>query len=244
MFVYTYDGSFDGLLTSIYEAYYGTDIIDDLVPVDNMEENFLMEKKHIETDREKANKVYNAIENKISKDSLRRVFYAYLSELDRHGISILKYIQVGFKVGRQVDLDLTRDVVRKIDEIYHKVARENHRMLGLLRFKELENGILYGSMETDYNIVGLMAPHFAARLANENWIIHDLRRGIAVFYNKKEWVIKDIEVNNPLILKETEEDYQNLWKEYFKHISIQTKTNPKLQKRNMPMRYWKHLLEK
>jgi len=75
-------------------------------------------------------------------------------------------------------------------------------------------------------------------------VIHDIKRGIGALYNKKEWVIKDVEITDPIMIKEDEEEYQELWKEYFKHIAIETKINPKLQKRNMPMRYWKHLIEK
>lgn len=70
MIQYIYDGSFDGLLTSIYEAYYRKEKIDDIVPEDSVEENFLVEKIYMETDREKAEKVYVAIENKISKNPL------------------------------------------------------------------------------------------------------------------------------------------------------------------------------
>ena len=61
MIQYIYDGSFDGLLTSIYEAYYRKEKIDDIVPEDSVEENFLVEKIYMETDREKAEKVYVAI---------------------------------------------------------------------------------------------------------------------------------------------------------------------------------------
>ena len=40
MLHYIYDGSFDGLLTSIYEAYYRRGDIEDIVPKDSMEEKF------------------------------------------------------------------------------------------------------------------------------------------------------------------------------------------------------------
>jgi len=244
MIHYIYDGSFDGLLTGVYEAYYRRENIDDIVPEDSMEENFLVQKVFISTDGEKSKKVYEAIENKISEEALRKVFYAYLSELPRHGIIILKYLQLGFKIGAEVDFNLSNDIVLKINSIYDKVGKEKHRMLGLVRFKQLENGILYSSIEPDYNIGGLLAPHFKSRMMNENWVIHDVKRGIAVFYNKEEWVIKDMEINNSLIVKEDEEQYQELWKAYFKSIAIQNKINPSLQKRCMPVRYWKHLVEK
>jgi probable DNA metabolism protein len=244
MIHYIYDGSFDGLLTAVYEAYYRGDNVENIVPEDSMEENFLVQNIFIPTEGERASKVYRSIENKISREALRRIFYVYLSELPRHGIIILKYIQLGFKLGAQVDLNLSNDIVLMMNNIYAKVSREQHRMLGLLRFQELENGIFYGVIEPDYNITGLIAPHFASRIRNENWIIHDVKRGIGVFYNKKEWVIRNIKSTDSLIIKEEEEEYQELWKEYFKSIAIENKINPKLQKRNMPMKYWKYLVEK
>lgn len=241
---YVYDGSFDGLLNCIYEAYYGDIKPDSIVSYDKVEENFLFNKKHINTDTKKAKKVYHAIEEKISYRALNRVFYAYLSELPESGMDILRYLQIGFKIGKDVDLNLANDHVLNIDKIYHRVSRERHRMLGLIRFKKLEGGILYSAIEPDYNIIALTAPHFKRRLANENFIIHDLKRGIGVFYNKKEWVIRDIDFKDSFIIREREEEYEELWKTYFKSISIHRKINPKLQKRNMPMKYWKHLTEK
>ena len=118
------------------------------------------------------------------------------------------------------------------------------RSTGILRFKSIKEDILYAQIEPDHNIIALLAPHFQARLRNENFIIHDSKREIGVFYNKKEWIVKDIEKLDPSLVKESEEIYEELWKTYFKSISIERKTNPKLQKRNMPMRYWKYLTEK
>ena len=64
---YIYDGSFDGLLTCIHAAYYKKDKIADIIPADNMQVNFLTQSIHIPTDTEKAKRVYDAIQTKISK---------------------------------------------------------------------------------------------------------------------------------------------------------------------------------
>ena len=37
--------------------------------------------------------------------------------------------------------------------------------------------------------------------------------------------------------------YEELWKEYFNNMAIESRKNPKAQKRSMPVRYWKHLTE-
>lgn len=244
MITYIYDGSFEGLLTVIYEAFYATVKPDDIKTKDDYVENFLVEKIHIKTDGDKSQKVYDAIEKKISKESLKRVFYAYLSELPNSEMLILKYLQLGFKAGPNVDLILANEDVLNIDNIYKKVGNERHRIIGLLRFKKVKNNILYAQVEPDHNIIALVAPHFKERLSSENFIIHDTKREIAIFYNKNEWVIKDIEVPDPFLVKDMEESYEDLWRVYFNAISIKRKTNIKLQKRNMPMRYWKNLTEK
>ena len=243
MIYYIYDGSFDGLLTCIYEAFYNHENPDDIVPVDRLEDNFLIQRYHIVTDTGKATRVYKSIEEKISSEALRRVFYAYLSELPLSGVGILNYLRVGYKIGRDVDNNLANDAVLTIEKINHKVSTERHALLGLLRFKMLENGILYATLEPQYNIVGLLAPHFANRMSNENWVIHDIKRNVAAFYNKKEWIIRDLVLEDDLIIHEDEEDYQEMWKSYYKHISIASRKNIRLKKNNMPMKYWKHLIE-
>lgn len=244
MITYIYDGSFDGLLTSIYEAFYSKIKPSDIVRSEDFVENFLVEKIQIETDPQKAKKVYQAIESKISPGSLRRVFYAYLSELPNSGMIILRYLQIGFKIGPDIDLNLANEDVLNMDKIAHLVGKERHRVTGILRFKKIKEDILYARIEPDHNIVALLAPHFKERMRAENFIIHDTKREIGVFYNKKEWIVKDIERVDPFLVRDSEEIYEDLWRTYFKSVSIETKTNPKLQKRNMPMRYWKYLTEK
>ena len=244
MMTYIYDASFDGLLTCIYEAFYSDVKPSEIIRQEDFIPSFLGENKEIKTDREKAEKVYRAIEEKISASCLKRVFYAYLSELPQAGIAILKYLELGFKMGGDVDLNLANSHVLTIDNIVKKLGKERHRLTGLLRFKKLDNDILYGQLEPDFNVIALLAPHFQKRLGNEKFIIHDLKRGIAVFYNKEEWIVRDIEAWEGFLVKDSEEIYEDLWRTYFKSISIQSKKNSKLQKRNMPMKYWKYLTEK
>lgn len=243
MIHYIYDVTFEGLLTCIYEAYYRHENPDDIIPKDKEEENFLVQRYYIETDKEKALKVYKSIEEKISKEALKRVFYAYLSELPKSGVAVLNYLRIGYKMGANVDSNLSNDAVLTMDKINHKVGMERHRMVGLVRFKMLKGDILYATIKPEHNIVGLLAPHFANRLSNESFIIHDIKRNIGVFYNKKEWIIRDFILEDNLIIKEDEEEYQDLWKAYYKHISIESRKNLRLKKNNMPMKYWKHLVE-
>jgi hypothetical protein len=41
-----------------------------------------------------------------------------------------------------------------------------------------------------------------------------------------------------------EEMFQELWKGYFKAMTIKERINPRLQRQHMPKRFWKYLTEK
>lgn len=240
--VYLYDNSFEGFLTCIYRAYYSKEN-PNLIITKEEQINFLVKTLYIETDFEKSEKVYRAIQTKISHLALIKVFMVFLSEEKDMGTIILNYLRIAFKMGAKIDDYNVHPAVIEIDKLYKKVATEKHRLLGLTRFKELQNGIFYAQLEPVYNVVSLLAPHFSERLKNEKWIIHDLKRGIAVFYNKVEWVIRNIDEPKNYIISEAEEDYQDMWREYYKHISIENRKNTKQKKAYMPTRYWKHLVE-
>ena len=51
----------------------------------------------------------------------------------------------------------------------------------------------------------------------------------------------NLEDSNKLSLYEDE--YQKLWKTYFKSTTIEERKNLQLQARMMPKRYWKHIFE-
>ena len=238
-----YDGSFQGFLTAIYEAFYSEKSPEQIISEDKFTNNLFSTTKKIETDEEKADKVYDAIKNKISSYTLRTVYYCYLSELEEIEINLFKYLKLGFKEGGRVNKFHSNDTVKKIISARKKVSREAHRMKGLLRFRTLKNGVYYGPMEPDYNIIEILARHFAKRLSDQDWIIHDISREWAAIYNQHEWALTPL-TETDIELSDKEEAYQDLWQEFFDSIAIENRKNQKLQQQNMPKKYWKHLVEK
>ncbi len=243
MLYYIYDGSFDGFLTAIYDAYYEKDDPEQIIPANHFIDNFLITKHYIQTDEEKSRRVYEAIIKKISKNTLSNVMYAYLSEHENAGIYILEYLRFGFKVGSIVDSYLSDDRVHNIHKLVTKITREKHLLLGILRFRLLQNNIYYAPIEPDCNTVCLLGAHFAARMSDQKFVIHDVKRNYGVFYDSTKWFMSAIEINKNIEFHENEFFYQNLWKQYFESITIKDRINPKLQSNFMPKRYWKHLVE-
>lgn len=250
MIIYIYDGSFEGLLTSIYEAYYRKPRPHKILAQYEYEQNFLNTEVFITTDNDKAHRVSNSIRSKISDKTLEYVYYAFLSELCGISDDIYRYIQQGFKTGSTINNYLTEISVMNVHKATQKVTGENHRYAGLIRFKRLKGDIYYSSIEPDHNVLTLLSEHFKERLSDQKWVIHDIKRNLASIYDKRNWYIETIygvstrDTVNPFLIKDEDSDFEGLWKLYFKHITIETKRNIKLQKQHMPARYWYHLTEK
>ncbi|MFW6028936.1 MAG: TIGR03915 family putative DNA repair protein, partial [Halanaerobiales bacterium] len=119
-----------------------------------------------------------------------------------------------------------------------------HLLLGFLRFRKMEQNFYYAPFEPDYNIITLLAPHFAKRLSDQQWILHDRKRDIAIIFNKKEWILSEFNHSFELTQSREESFYQSLWQSFYDNITIKNRKNPRVQKQFMPKRYWKYLIEK
>jgi len=241
LFRYIYNGSFDGFLSVIYDCYY--DEIPDCIEREySYTFNILYTEKLIKTDIVKSIKVSNAIQEKISEDTLIHVYQAFLSESLGIELKLLKYIQLGFKMGRKVNDFLTNEIVNEVQKYSRKVESEAHRFLGLVRFQQFKN-ILYAAIEPNYNILELLGNHFKERLTNEKWIIHDVKRKIGIVYEENEWILRNLLFEKLESRDKEELFYQNLWKVFHKSVSIKERSNEKLQMQHMPKKYWNNLIE-
>ncbi|MCC3868607.1 TIGR03915 family putative DNA repair protein [Terrisporobacter mayombei] len=244
MRVFLHEQTFEGLLSAIYDAYYLSTKPDFICSKIVYEQNLIDEVITIKSDNIKFEKVYNAIVNKISREALNKIYYVFLSETKESSNLIYKYLRMGFKFGKDVELYINNDIVLNMDKVSNKVAYECHRLTGFIRFKEINN-ILYASINPDYNILPILGNHFKKRLSNENFIIHDIKRDTAFIYDKEDYYLTNLSKTQKNILMNSDDkgEYENLWKQYFKSINIEERRNPRLQKKMMPTRYWNNIVE-
>ncbi|NLK64764.1 MAG: DNA metabolism protein [Tissierellia bacterium] len=238
---YLYDGTFEGLMTCIYYHYKKVKA-SGIYELPNYQQSLIYGSKIVETDISKAKIVSDAINAKISREAYINVYYCYLSnDADKENI-ILDFLIFAFEYGKYAMNFYTHEKVHPINVIYKKVASEEHRVLGILRFSDM-GGILYAKYSPDNDISILLADHFADRYKFEKFIIFDEKRKKAVVYADNVWEIKEnIKIDN-VEFSLNERRIQKLWKQYFTDLAIKERKNINLQFQFVPARYRKNMTE-
>ncbi len=249
-YIFQCEDSLDGIFTAIYNAWesgYGhkniqIQIIDQMV-------NYQLFSKYIPviTDYEKSEKVARTIKNKISVSAYETICRAAMTNRQEKADVIYRFVILGLHYGSTIITNYSNPSVQSMFEMNRAVGNEVHHYLGFLRFSELKNHVLYGKINPKNNVITLLAPHFADRLPVENWIIHDEVRQLAVVHQIGEgWVQVDTSAVDFSALGKIdteEEELEQLWKAFVESISIVERTNPKLQRQNLPTRFRGNMTE-
>jgi probable DNA metabolism protein len=241
MITYVHDNSIDGRLSALAEALEHAQSPEDILPDAGHQASLFSSEVHIQNDEPAARTLMQRIRADISSEAVRHVMYVFLSELPDLDLVLYRYLKEGLMRGKEIDRWHANADVKKIHDVSRKVGNETHRLKGLLRFRELEDGVLWAPIEPDHQVLLPLASHFRKRLPTERGIIHDMRRGIAMTWTKdtEEYIAPPEQFQT----SENEEAVQELWRTYFKSATIRERINPRLQRQCMPTRYWKWLVE-
>ena len=151
-----------------------------------------------------------------------------------------RYFRLMAKFKRPIGRRLAEPEVFKAVDYIKKVRHEIHKFHGFVRFMETESGALYAPIEPDNDICDLLVPHFKARLPE---YIHDVKRQKAAVYDGKNTFNAYLPHANVLLCA-NEQEWQNLWKNYYHAVNIPSRERLKQMRGYMPARYWKYMPEK
>ncbi|MBE5966878.1 MAG: DNA metabolism protein [Lachnospiraceae bacterium] len=251
--IYVCDNSIDGIFTAIYQAWssrYGHANIKIEEKYDHGAcSNFELFSEYIsvDTDYAVAVKVAESIQTKISEEAYQMVYHVALSNYQGKADLVYRFLILGFAIGPKVVQHLSNEVVGQMFALNKKVGNEVHHLLGFLRFTEQENRILTSVIHPQNNVLSLVVPHFADRLPEERFIIVDGNRNMAALHAPgKQWILMESQEITESIGQEIsgkEAGYQELWKAFFNSIAIMERTNYKLQRNNLPLRFRKDMTE-
>ncbi|WP_343209494.1 TIGR03915 family putative DNA repair protein [Anaerolentibacter hominis] len=247
--IYLCEDSVDGILTGIYEGWmsrYGHDYVKIKV---NQQETLELFSEYVTVaaDEEKSQKVGATIRRKIGTEGYNQVIRALLSDDPDKADTVYRFLIRGFAVGPSIIQQLGFDCVRRVMEMNRRVGNEAHYHVEFIRFSQLKNGILFSKITPKSDVLTLVAPHFADRLALENFMIYDSNRKKAVLHRADfPWILTDASEFDEAAadeLAEEETDFIGLWKHFVKHIAIMERKNERCQNNMLPKRYRPNMTE-
>ena len=243
----SYDSTFDGFLSVVFEIYRQHLDVGEICPDRCCDSpcNFFLQPFRIETSCESSTRLKRAIVNQANADVLNVLETAFRSEESGVEMKILVYLRKLF-AGNDPNYgkNPASDEMLPLFMLARSVRHEAGGMLGLVRFDKTPDGIYFSEIEPRYDILPMIIGHFKGRFANENWVIYDSKRGYGVFYDGKRATEITIPDMAGVRSATSPDETVRLWQDYYKSIAIKERENPRLLRRCLPTRYWKHLPER
>lgn len=261
MLAFSYDKSFEGLLCAVFDAFKLKQMPECLLGQGEVAPLLVSNIHDVEFRNSKYERVMSALNKKLAKISLNHLMYVWLSEIPESDLIIFRYICKVFKSQQSIETDFADPDVLAVHEIAKKVSKERHHLIQFVRFNTIESPtdqnhakekIYFSVVAPIYNALPLVLKFFKDRYADQKWAIYDEKRQYGYFYDleKIEQISltdqDDLLVNSKISQKYLTEDevlFQTMWHRYCQALTIKERVNPKLQRQQMPRRFWHYLPE-
>lgn len=250
MTIYLCSPDFEGILCGIYDAWMslkGHENVRLELRGTYQEMELFSEYAEVEVLPEKAEKVTQSVCRKLSQEVYKSIYVASLSQEGNRADKIYRFLIQAFRRGPgilgQLQIPESYDLFHMCRNVYN----ENHSLVEFLRFSQAPGGVLVSKIGPKNDIMVLLAPHFADRLPEEDWVIYDVNREKAAVHPKgRGWILVNHPLDQPVgggiwqlcLEQDTDErEYEELWTAFFHTIAIKERTNPVCQRNHLPMRF-------
>jgi probable DNA metabolism protein len=249
---YTYDGTFEGLLTVLFTIYAWRAAPNSIQPEATAQTGLFAQPAHRETDEVLAARVWDGLLKTMDKEARTRLYHVFLSEDAERELLVFRYVDLALRSAQDIAENYANADVRRVQRLAQMMFREKHRMEAFVRFEKTQDELFHATIEPDMDVLPLIAAHFTKRYADQRWLIYDKRRHYGLYYDLTRTDVVQFENSvgakstdiSATVLDEREPLFRLLWQAYFDHVNIPERKNLKLHRRHMPLRYWKYLSEK
>ncbi|MBR1440593.1 MAG: TIGR03915 family putative DNA repair protein [Lachnospiraceae bacterium] len=273
--IYLCEDSLPGILTAVSTAYeerrgHANNKIQ--VREEGLTAELFSEYQDVETDPEKAEKVYRAIYEKIGADALGMVESVALSHEEGKGELIYRFLILGFANGPAVTAYVKDLNVYQMLKVNRRISNESHHWVEFLRFQvydrllperksndllpvllggDQSNEILIARIGPKEKVLPRVMPHFADRFHGATFLIYDETHDMLGIYRPGlQWVlyeqISGVFPEIPELFSrknETERQMEDLWKVFFEATDIKERENLKVQRNLLPLWHRKYMTE-
>ena len=258
MTIYTFDGTFGGLLTAVFDAFERHEEPDELLTAGDALPLFCNEVYEVVSDPTRAERVFAGLEKRLSREALRIVTVSWQSELPELNSPLFRYICKVFRQPKSmVERNFADPDVLEVTNIARRVSYEAHRIMQFVRFQKAKDGTYLGVVAPEHDVLPMVTHHFADRFNDQPWLLFDARRHYGYYYYEGKgdplritfedeasipFSLADGRLNDDL-LSDDDHLLQDLWRTYFKAICIRERLNPRKQRADMPVRFWRYMTE-
>ena len=238
--VYLFDGSFEGFLCCIFDAYANKEVLtaitcdEDFIPT-------LFPCRTIHTDLDHANRVLRKV-IKLSPYAAELLRKGFLTCLPDKELYLYRLVVKLLREGPRFLYNFSDETLHPVAKAIRHLDGEAHLLKGFVRFSEL-GGVLGSEIEPKNRVLPILRGHFCARYMNERFFIYDKTHKEALFYAGGKAVIQPLDDFQMAPPDETEANYRLLWKRFYDTIAIKERYNPKCRQTQMPKRYWNTMTE-
>lgn len=240
---YIYDGSFSGLMTAVFRAYENKHNPVQISTPEGYQLSLGRGAVSVETDGGKAARVKSAVRRKMGERAMHNIETLFLCCHEGREVIIYRYIRYGMRVGYAIHDHLTHDDVKAVEKLCGVYGKETHMLIEFIRFTQLESGVYYSKITPVHIQVPRLMPHFTARFNTQPFMIHDAVHNMVGVYDLSESRIMRIEGIELPPLAPGEKQYQRMWVNFYKTISIKEREKPALRRQHMPKKYWRNMTE-
>lgn len=233
--VYRYDGTQDGMLCCIFEAFAHKEVPAAILSPDDAQAS-LFETRIIPSDPGKAKRVIAGIRKTAGAEAADLVLLTHLTGLPERELHALAFTRLAMKTGPSVCDMLADQRVNLIVKAVRSLQIEAHHLCGFVRFTETD-GTLVSLIEPKNDVLPLLEEHFSDRFSGERFIIYDRKRRKALMHLPDASRIVPLDELKMPALSEQELDIQRLWRRFYQTIAIEGRINRNLQKNLLPLRF-------
>lgn len=252
------DGTFAGLLASYAEAHRRQALPAEVRTLGQPASGALFGKPvALGTDAALSERVERGLE-RAKPGLVGRLRRAFLSERPGMEVMILRLIDAVADHGADAAEDWTFEPAREVARWSGRVGREAHRMEAFVRFERVEveaddaPETFVARVRPEYHVLPILHHHFETRYPTLAWRIVDVRRHLALVHTPAPLrppgqpataLVPADSLGLPDERSDEEERYQQMWRAYFRAVTIPERRNLALHLRHVPKRYWPYLTE-
>ena len=250
--IYRFDGSIDGLLTAVFDSFVRRECPILLAGAATTLPLFYDSLYEVVTDKAKAARVWRKLGKSISRSARSALTTAFLTDNEEFPIQAFRFISRAVVSDSSIESDFSDEAVLAVLRECRRVRGEAHRMLQFVRFQKAADGTYFAMVEPLFDVLPMIVNHFSDRFSDQPFIIYDHARDYGYYYDGTEarrmtLATEGSHLNTGRLTDDMmdpqERLYRELWRTYFRATAITERSNPRKQRQDMPLRYWKYLTE-